>query len=321
MNKTILSKKVKQSLIKYPLISKYFDKAIFNLINGRNNINNLLEFQIIRYLYSNNSVLKNLEKYLGEKEFTNINVPINRLRNNFTEYDSVIFELNVASLLKKDNMTEIFFIENEGNPDIQYKDNGIVRFAEVKRLDELDPEFRIIDNKLEAMSLINEKFKKDFYIQLNDPSQIFPSLRDYKINLEKAVDQLIQILNKFMDKNNLEDLNIKIGEFVFIVSFNTKRDGYFLMYGGDVMTFGSNKDIFLKMSSVYSRFINRVADGIKQLIKKRANDINLIKNDRLYIFLNTARYANFIPKDEEKTINELSKLLGIEDLVTLKFFL
>ena len=72
------------------------------------------------------------------------------------------------------------------------------------------------------------------------------------------------------------------------------------------------------MSSVYSRFINCSANGIKQLARKRGQHLENIKNDRLYIFLNSGRHGNFVPDKLDGIINEMSKTLGIDDLVTLK---
>lgn len=306
-------------LERYPLIKKYFSEAIYRLINNpKNSVKELLEIQLIRYSVSHDNVLANLERHLGEREFTNINVPINRLRKKFSEYGSVMAELAVAKILKDEGMTDITFIEEDGNPDIQYAQNGVIHYAEVKNLEDLDPEFPIIDNKLEAMSVLDNKYQKDFYIRLNDPSPAFASLQEYEKQLRSATDKFIELLNEHLQKNSIEDLVISVKEFVFTVSFKAKRVGYFLMYGGEVMKYGSSKDIFLKMSSVYSRFINCTAKGIKQLARKRGQSLASIKEDRLYVFLNSGRHANFVPDELEGIIKRLSKTLGIEDLVTLK---
>lgn len=311
--------KINESLRGYPLINKYFSVAISNLIkDSKNNVRNLLELNLIRYLFTNDNVLLNLEKYLGEHEFTNINVPIKRLKTKFSEYTSVVTELEVAQSLKDEGMDEIRFIEEDSNPDIQYNDHGIVQYAEVKGLEELDPEFPIIDNKLEATSIIDKRFEKNFYIRLNDVSQFFNKLEDYRGALNDAVDKVIGLLRNEVDKNDLEDMHIKIGNFEFTISFNSKRKEYSLMYSGEVMKYGSHKDIFLKMSSVYSRFINSAAKGIKQLARKRDQHMENIKNDRLYIFLNSGRNANFVPDELQGIIEKISKTLGLNDLVTLK---
>lgn len=318
ITKIKIYKNISECLKKYPLIDKYFAKASFNLVNSKLDIKALFEIQLIRYLYSNNDVLANLEKYLGESGFTNINVPIKRLQTNFSEYYSVFAELTVAKKLKDEGKTDIVFIEKENNPDIQYLDNGIIQYAEVKNLVDIDPEFPIINNKLEAMSMMDDNFKKDFYIRLNDISQSFNNINKYNEVLMIATDKLIQSLSKYLNSGDQEDLVFQINNFIFTVSVKSKRPGYFFMYSGDVMKFGSNKDIFLKMSSVYLRFISKAKDGIIQLANKRDQSLEKIKNDRLYIFLNTGRNANFIPDELEKIMNQLSKVLGIDDLVTLK---
>lgn len=324
LTKDKMKKLIEVGLENYPLAKKYFLDVIFNLIDNHSpnkSIRELLEFQLVRYTMLNDSVVANLEKHLSEREFTNIIIPINRLKNNFSEYDSVMAELRVAKILRDEGMTNILFISDEGNPDIQYKNIDVTQYAEVKSLDELDPEFLVLNNKLEAISILDSRYKKDFYIRLNDASQSFSNLVNYKEELSKAVDRLIVLLKKYLKRAEVKDVVLQIREFIFTVSFNTKRPGYFLMYGGEVMKYGSGKDIFLKVSSVYSRFINQAARGIKQLAKKREQSPTYIKQDRLYIFLNSGRYAGFVPDELGKIINELSKLLGIDDLVTLKILL
>lgn len=318
LTKEEINKKIGISLKEYSLIKKYFAEAAYRIIKSEKKVRELLEIQLIRYLFTNDDVLANLEKYLGENEFTNIDVPIKRLATNFSEYYSVFAELTVAKKLKDEGKTDIIFIEEENNPDIQYSDNGIVQYAEVKNLEEIDPEFPILNNKLEAMSELDERYKKDFYIRLNDTSHLFNRIDDYKKALCSATDELIVALHEYLNNDDQEDLVFRINNFIFTVSVKSKRPEYFLMYSGDVMKFGSNKDIFLKMSSVYSRFINCANNGIKQLANKRGGSLEGIKNDRLYIFLNTGRNANFIPDELDKIISQMSKIVGIDDLVTLK---
>lgn len=319
LTKNKMSKQIVSCLKKYPLIDKYFSDVAHNIVNNpRKIVEELLELQLIRYLTTKDEVLANLERHLDEKEFTNISIPINRLKTNFSEYSSVMAELSVAKMLKDEGMTNILFIGNENNPDIQYTNNGIVQYAEVKNLDDLDPEFPILNNKLEAASVLDVSFRKDFYIRLNDISKFFNRLKDYKKALNTATDGFIKLLKNEMHKTAMEDLIIPINNFVFTVSFKSKRPGYHLMYGGEVMKYGSNKDVFLKMSSVYSRFINSSADGIKQLANKRGKNLEGIKNDRLYIFLNSGRHANFVPDELEGIISKMSEVLGINDMVTLK---
>lgn len=319
LTKNSIKDKIGISFTQYPLIKKYFSNAAYNLIdNSENSVIKLLELQLIRYLVLKDDVLCNLEKHLSDREFTNINIPISRLKNNFSEYNAVMAELTTATKLHDEGMSDIVFIKEENNPDIEYKEDGILHYAEVKSLDELDPEYNIIYNKLEATSILNTKYEKSFYIQVKDSSLFFSSLDDYKNGLCKATDKLIQLLEKHIDKLSIDDLKIKIGYFEFIISFKTNNHGYSLMFSGDVMKFGTNKDIFLKMGSVYSRFINNVVKGVKQLLFKRNFDTTSVKGDRLYIFLNSGRYHNFIPDQLGKIIDELSMCLGIKDLVSLK---
>lgn len=319
LSKSSMKVMMSKSFVKYPLIKKYFSNAAYNLVdNPENSIINLLELQLVRYLILNDDVLANLEKHLRDRQFTNINIPISRLKNNFSEYNAVMAELTTATKLHDEGMSDIVFIKEENNPDIEYKNNGILRYAEVKSLDELDPEYNIIYNKLEAISILNTKYEKSFYIQISDSGLFFSSLDDYKKGLTKATDKLIQLLEEHIDKLSISDLKIKIGYFEFIISFETNNHGYTLMFSGDVMKFGTNKDIFLKMGSVYSRFINNSVKGVKQLLFKRNFDTTSLKEDRLYIFLNSGRYHNFIPDQLGKIIDELSICLGIKDLVNLK---
>lgn len=318
-NKSELEQLFITNLKDYPLTCKYFLEPAVKLINDpKKSLRDLLELQIIRYCVTEKGGLANLENYIGQRVFTNIEVPLSRLVNNFSEYKSVIFELNAAMLLKDEGMKDILFIADEDSPDIQYIENGVIHYAEVKSLREIDPEFPILDNKLESVSLLESDFEKNYYIQLNDASGYFDNLLEYEENIESAVNELIELLRKTIKEKEIDNVKFKIGHFEFTVSFNTKILGYHLMFSGEVMKYGSNKDIFLKMSSVYSRFINSSAGGIRQLAKRRGENVSAIKDDRLYLFLNTGRYHNFIPDKLREIINNIAKTLGMDDLVTLK---
>lgn len=316
-NKSDLKKIIAENLPKYPLISKYYLKTILHLIDSTGSLHLLLEQPLIRYAALNDVVFARVEKYIEEHLFVNIEVPLKRLETNFDEYDAVIAELRVAKLLQEEGMTDIYFIKEEGNPDISYKEGSVVRYAEVKSLKELDPEVPILDNKLAAKSVFDTRFRKWFYIQLSH-NLLIGSLDIYVKKLRAATEKLIQALDGYIEHGKVEDALFDIDDFKFTVSFDDKKDGYHFMYSGDVMTFGSNKDIFLSMSSVYSRFINTSANGLRQLLKRRGRNPLEVKRDRLYLFLNTERYANFVPEELKKIFSHLSKLIGIDDLVTLK---
>lgn len=316
-NKSDLKKQIEKNLSKFPLINQYYLKTILNLVDRTNNLLILLENPSVRYAASNDGVFSNLEKHIKEHSFANIEVPLKRLETNFDEYQAVMAELRTAKFLKEEGMSDISFIKEEDNPDISYKENGIIRYAEVKNLKELDPEFPILDNKLEAKSIFEPNFQRNFYIQMSH-NLLIGSLKEYVKKFGIAVDKLIEALNGCISAKNAEDLIFEIDNFKFIVSITNRRDGYHLMYSGEVMMFGSSKDIFLGMSSVYSRFINASSDGLRQLVKKRNKNLVEVKSDRLYLFLNTGRYANFVPEELKKILPQLSKVIGIDDLVTLK---
>lgn len=307
---------IEKNLPQYPLVNQYYLKTILNLVNKTDDLQILLENPLVRYAVLNDGVFARVEKHIQEHSFVNIQVPLRRLETNFDEYHAVIAEIRAAKLLKDEGMKDISFIEDEDNPDISYKENGIVRYAEVKNLKELDPEVPILDNKLEAKSILDPRYQKSFYIRLSH-DLLIGRIDEYIKKFSIAVRKLVLALDKYISEDQIEDLVFQIDNFRFTISFDS-RDGYHFMYSGDVMMFGSSKDIFLGMSSVYSRFINVSADGLRQLLKKRNRNSLEVKQDRLYLFLNTGRYANFVPDELRKILPQLSQLIGIDDLVTLK---
>ena len=47
-------------------------------------------------------------------------------------------------------------------------------------------------------------------------------------------------------------------------------------------------------------------------------DRSLVKNDRIYFFLNTGPYSRIIPDEVKEIFTNLSKIIGLIDLVQIK---
>ncbi len=308
-----------KNLKKYPLIEEHFREVVINQVESSKSFMELLEIPLLRYAAIDSPNLSGLENFIAERNFTNIKEPLSRLKTNFDiEYLSVIAELNVAKLLKEEGMNDISFISGEGNPDIEYTEDGIKRFAEVKKLDDIDPGFSILHNKFHVQSIVDESFQKNIYIQCDYILSDFSSVKDFYKRMKHATDQLIVDLGPLIKTNDIKHHIQTIDRFTFKIDVKRGNIGFLFMYGGGVTMFNTAKDAFLDLSSVYSRYINSSKDAIKQLLRKRDGDKNMVQYDRVYFFLNTGGYARVIPDEMRIIFSRLSEAIGINEIVTLK---
>lgn len=310
-----------QNLPKYPLIEQNFKNAISHLF-AVEPLSALLEINLIRYLATDEKPISNFEEYLSKKTFTNLNEPISRLKSNFKhEYYAVLAELETARRLNDEGMQQIRFLPHQGNPDIEYEDKNVKRYAEVKNLEDINPEFTILNNKLEAESLRNKNFKRSFMMECQYNIYEFDNIGKFYIKINLAVTLLIRELRKRFRSGNEVDENFTINEFVFKISTNKDGAGFLLVYHGSPFVYSSEKDSFLQFSSVYTRMINSFKKGYLQLSRARAEDKSLIPQDRLYIYLNLGQYNNFIPKEAKRIFNRIAKATGMKEMVDLKIIM
>lgn len=319
MNKGKLKQKVEAVLSKYSLISKYYKEVIENQFSGTKSVVELLEIPLIRYAVIDSPTLNNLESYINDHSFTNIDIPLTRLKTNFeNEYHSILAELHTAKLLKEEGMDDIKFLSPNANPDIEFKENGNIRYAEVKSLIDLSPEFSVLHNKLHAQSILDSLFERDFIIQCEYNFYEFDNINKFHSSLKSSVDNLIQQIRPLLITDQIKDATIIIDNFKFKVTSKKGRVGFLFMYSGGGTIYSSAKDCFLDLSSVYSRFINKASEGFKQLLKKRNMDQNLVKDDRIYFFLNTGSYSRVIPNEVKEIFTGIGKIIGLTDLVQIK---
>lgn len=308
---------VSQNLPKYTLIDKHLKKAISNLFD-KYNLMELLEIPLIRYLATNDLAIKNFEDYLKERSFINIQNPISRLQTNLlVEYPAVLTELESARKLNAEGKKDIKFLPVNDNPDLQYEDNGAIRYAEVKSLMVINPEFSILNNKLEAKSMVSPIFQRNFTIECEYEFNEYESVERFHSDVKKSVDELIHQLEAKLSDSKLEE-TFTIDPMTFHVSSQKGEAGYLLMLSGGLLVFGTPKDVFLDFNTVYVRFLIQVKKAYQQLLKKRDGDTLQVRKDRIYIFLNIGRYGHFIPKEAKKIFRAIARATGITELVDLK---
>lgn len=315
-------KLVEMNLFKYPLVKTYFEKAIQKQFSGNKDLKNLLEYSLLRYLAMNYEGLKNLEEYLNDgSSFTNIRRPIKRLENNFDEYSAVFSEMFVAKKLHKEGMTNISFLSERNNgPDIEYFDNGIKRYAEVKSFESLNPDFSVLYDKLQTKSLLSKDFKnKTFFVSCDYQFSNYKSVSDIKINLSKAVDKLIEKIEPMLQKNNIENLETEIDFFKFKISSYKSSDEITLVYESGSMNYKNRCDYFLDLSSTYCRFINNFKRAYTQILAVRNGDIVEAKKDRIYLFINLEKHSLVFKNEINSIFKDLYKTLGIDDLIDVHF--
>lgn len=319
-SKKQLSYLVAKNLPKYPLIKNYFEAVIYNLLE-KDSLTKLLEKPLIRYLGTDDP-LSNFENYLSQKTFANIEAPISRLKSNFgEEYYAVLSELETAKKLKDEGMTHIKFLSSGSNPDLEFNDNSQKRYAEVKSLMEINPEFTILNNKLEAISLRNRLFQRSFSVGCEYSLKDYDSIEKFHKDVSQAANKLIKELKDKLKRGDIEEEAFTYNNVTFKISTKEGDAGYFMMYSGGVLVFTSAKDSFLEFSSVYTRLISQFKKGYLQLLKKREDDKSLVEKDRIYIYLNLGRYTHFIPKEAKRIFVRLSKITGMAEMADLKIYL
>jgi len=324
-NKKELSSLIDENLAKYPIIAKYFTRTIKNLVSTKG-LGDLLEIPLVRYVAINYAALENFEKFIEERSFTNVESPLSRLKSDLNEYHAVLSELQVAKMLKDEGMKNIKFIpQSRSNPDIEFSENGATKYAEVKGFMTINPSFPIIHDKFEAESLQNQVFKRTFIVDYEYQLSEFKSIKELHKDLKGAVDKLIKELTPLLKKGEIEDHQVKVGKFVFKVSSKPIKRGEFLLLfsvggGGENVFYGQPGDVFLQLSSVYTRIISNSRAGYLQLLNKRGGNKDLVKEDRLYLFLNLERFA-FFGDDIKPIFNKFTKVLGINEIVNLKLII
>jgi len=320
-SKEKLKSLVLNNLPKYPITEENFKEVISHLLR-KESLSKLLEIPLIRYLATNEKPISNFEEYLSKKTFTNINEPISRLKSNFKhEYYSVLAEFETAWRLNQEGMINIKFLPHDGNPDIEYRDNNQTRYAEVKNLEEINPEFTILNDKLEAESLRNSHFKRSFFMDCQYNINDFDNIPKFYKKLNTATTLLIRELRIKLRSNEKLEEYFTFDKFTFKISARKGVAGFFLAYHGSPFVYSSAKDSFLQFSSVYTRMINNFRKGYLQLTRIRAGDKNLISQDRMYIYLNLGKYNSFIPKEAKIIFNKIAKATGMSEMVDLKIIL
>lgn len=313
---------IDKNLPGYPLTQRYFGKAIKRILATEKSLKSVLEVPLIKYLATNSKTFAIFENYLRERSFTNIGTPLSRLKSNLDEYYAVLAEVHAAYLLNGEGMKDVKFLsQSKPNPDIEFKENGIIKYAEVKDLMSLNPEFPILHDKFEARSLIDPLFKRGFTISCSYDITQFNSVEKLHQALRVAVEELILRLEPILRKGNMEDWTIEINSFYFrVTTHSSKHVDFVLLFSGGGGFFGGPRDVFLELSTVYTRFISVFKEGYLQLLRKREGNRDVVKGDRMYIFLNVEKNA-FLGKEIKKIFKSLAKVLGMNEMVQLRIII
>lgn len=321
-SKDQLFNKIKGNLPQYPIIEKHFSTTINNLLLSKKTLRSLLEIPLIRYLGKGSPTIQNFENYLKEKSFTNIEAPLKRLKTNLIEYPAVLAELETAKKLLDDGMTNITFMSQQNShPDIKFTEDGKIRYAEVKDLMSVNPEFGYLNNKFEAMSLVSKDFKKSFIVECEYPLYKFDSIQSLHNKLNMSIDKLIKNIKPQIKIKNLDHEKITINDFNFTITTKpSPRKEFLFLFSGGGIYYGNVSDVFLSFANIYSRLINEIKKGYIQLLNQRSNDKELTKNDRLYIYLNI-ELNSFSGDNIKKIFSKMTKIIGVNDLIKLKIIL
>ncbi len=320
-NKKELENVIFRNLPKYSLINKYFNKTVKNLLKSNRSLFSLLEIPLIRYsALGKKNNLRNFEEYIEGMGFTNIDIPLSRLKNDYDAYYSILAELRVGKILKDEGKQDIKFLsQTSSNPDLEFIENNELKYVEVKNFMNLNPEFSILHDKLETKSLFDVNFQRDFIIQCDYEMWSFNNIDELHKSLKKAVDQLIIKLQSMLKKGDLNNIFVDVDKFRFKIKTKLGKVGFLFMFSGSVIAYGSPKDCLFDLIPVYLRFITQFKKGYIQLLRKRNNNRELVKKDYLYFFLNIDKYSRVIGDEVKNIFIKLSETLGMSELINIKF--
>lgn len=320
-SKRQLEKLVETNLKSFHVTQKYFAKVLRESITKEKSLLKLLEIPLIRYLAISPRSIDNFEKHISAKFISAQGSPLSRMKSNLDEYYAVLAEIQAARILKKRGMKNIKFLSPKSNPDIEFKENGITKYAEVKDLMNLNPEFSIIHNKFWAKSLVNRHFKKDFILSCTYATFRFDSVISLHNAISSATDKLIKKLTPLLKRGEIDDLKIEFDGFQFKINARTTRSvDFLLVFSGGGGFFGGPEDVFLNLTTVYTRFITEFKVGYQQLLRKRGGDKELVKSDYFFIFLNIEKYR-FVDRKIKGIFRQMARTLGMSRLVRLRIIL
>jgi len=324
ITKSELSTKVSKNIAKYPIISQ-LEAAVLEEIKKATDTQKALEIPIVRKLYTNSGGVKNFETQLQEiGELVNIASPMKRLSSNLVgEFQSVWAEIYEGMELKKENKQNIKFAPVNAKYDLSFQDtdDSDVRLIEVKDLRKIDPAMDILVNKFEAKSILDKRFNRMFVTSCEYPE--FPGNKVNKIHekIEKAVDQ---ILHQLSSCKNLSKVNIKRKEiygFRFSVKSKKTYSHCVLIHSGGTGRFAPNNpgEFFPQLASVYERIIKRFYEGYMQLLEERKWNKDLVSTDLLIMHLKIGGFARVFSDNVERTILDMTKSLGMNKMVKIKY--
>jgi len=325
----ITSKKEVQVLIdknlpKFPTVEKYFKKLIKKLLKIKKSTKDLLEIPLIREMMLGGEAMKDFDDRLKKSEqFTkHIERPISRINDKFEEWGAVWNEIFVAKKLHELGETEIEFSPRNSSFDIKSlssKTNQVI-YTEVKGLDSIAPAFNILNDKMEAMSLLKNLFKKTFFVECYYPLEEI-DVSELKPLLRISTDKLIKDLNKILKKGEiLEKMSFHYNKVNFLVNLGrTNKEKEFRMIFSKGGTYRGIGGDFIKMESVYNRVLSRTKKAYCQLLNNRGGDVKAVKNDRIFMILNTGMENPFGDKKFETVIKNLCGSVGIYEIVNFEF--
>jgi hypothetical protein len=325
-NKKQIEKLINKNLPKFPTVEKHFKKLIKKLLKIKKSTKSLLEIPLIREMMLGSEAMKDFDGRLRSSEqFTeHIDRPISRINDNyFTEWGPAWSEISVANKLHEQGETEIEFSPRNSPFDIKSLSPGEnqIIYTEVKGLDSIAPAFNILHDKMEAMSLLKNLFKKTFFVECYYPLEEIDDVSRLKPLLQVATDRLIKDLNKILKRGEiLGKMNFKYGKINFLVNLGrTNKQKEFRMIFSKGGTYRGIGGDFIKMESVYNRVLSRTKKAYCQLLSNRGGDVKAVRNDRIFMMLNTGMENPFGDKKFETVIKNLCEAVGIYEIVNFEF--
>lgn len=329
--KKYLKKVILANLKKYPLISSLAGQAIRSYIGTSDEF---LENRLIRDLYFGRrkkradefeEFLKNIREKTDNNSFRRIG---KRLRSNFdNEFENIYAELRGAHyLINNCNAYRVEFLKQNGDhrtTDIKWTSTKGTHYAEIKHMGELEPYFYILVNKLEAESILNDKFCANFsiftgYIELRTQLEIEKKVEEDSNDL---MDILREKLEKGVNKTfSPRDLKISWIERLEVNYTEGSRFSLGLMPYGQDTTWPLERRTFCTLinGNTLVRIIDNCTKAYYQLKAMKSKNL---KDDRIILFPNLGALWNIFGRDMKEVLTEIFNYWQISKFVTIDLIL
>jgi len=311
----------------------YAYKVFMQAIEQRLASNNFLENPLIIEVYKNDPGIPDLEQLVKDIcsskvfDITELNKTLNGKDKNFDlKMDDFYALLHGIRYFIKKGATEIHLIDvnkskgiSKKTPDLKMIIDSKETYAEVKNINEQDKLFNVIQNLLEAKSILNPNpYVRNFVINAKTSSVDF-DMRDYN-RIKKITTEFTQKVD--VELSRAEDtFSFKIDEIYFTIGVEPSEKHHIIFNKeclgskrGELNTSGE----FFFYGKMYYKTLKKIYEAFLQLLSNRRGDFDLVKNDFIYLYFIGKGGRDVCYGDSfRKKFNSLIDTLDINKIVNI----